>query len=131
MKVCMHNWMRPEPLEVTLKRLAKLGYDGIEIMGEPRKYDIKESRKLLSDYKLECFGSVSIMTSGRDLLHADPYYREMTIAYLKECIDMVHNLGGSLMTIVPSEVGKIKAMADPDTEWGWAVEGLKQVAGHA
>ncbi len=131
MKICMHNWMRPEPIENTIDRMKRLGYDGIQIMGEPRKYDWKHVRGLLDKNNLQCFGSVSIMVKGRDLIHADPYYREMTVAYLKECLDMVHALGGNIFTLVPSEVGKIVAMADAETEWGWAVEGIKQVADHA
>ena len=31
MQVAMHNWMRAEPVETTIRRLAKYGYDGIEI----------------------------------------------------------------------------------------------------
>ncbi len=131
MKICMHNWMRPEPIEVTLARLHRFGYDGIEIMGEPRKYDVKEVRSLLKKYKLQCWGAVSIMLGGRDLIHANSYYRDMAVTYLKECLDMIHQLGGEIFCLVPSEVGKIKAMADPDTEWEWAVEGLKRVAKHA
>lgn len=131
MKVGMHNWMRPEPIEVTLERLHRLGYDGIEIMGEPRKYDVNEVRKLLDKYQLECYGAVTIMIKGRDLIHADPYYREMSQQYVKECIDLVANLGGNLLTLVPSEVGKVVAMADAETEWQWAVEGIRIVAEHA
>ncbi len=131
MRVVMHNWMRPEPIEHTIKRLSRLGYDGIQIMGEPRKYDVKEVRKLLAEHKLECWGTVTIMGTGRDLIHADPYYREMSQQYIKECIDMVAGLGGSIITVVPSEVGKVRAMADADTEWGWAVEGVKVIADHA
>lgn len=131
MRVVMHNWMRPEPIEHTIKRLASLGYDGIQIMGEPRKYDVKEVRKLLTQNKLECWGTVTIMIKGRDLIHADPYYREMSQKYVMECIDMVEALGGNIITVVPSEVGKVVAMADPDTEWAWAVEGLKVIADHA
>jgi len=127
----MHNWMRPEPIEHTIKRLSSLGYDGIQIMGDPRKYDVKEVRGLLNQYKLECWGTVTIMTRGRDLIHADPYYREMSQQYVIECIDMVAALGGNIITIVPSEVGKVIAMADPDTEWAWCVEGLKRIADHA
>jgi len=127
----MHNWMRPEPIENTIDRMKRLGYDGIQIMGEPRKYDWKHVRGLLDKNNLQCFGSVSIMVKGRDLIHADPYYREMTVAYLKECLDMVHALGGKIFTLVPSEVGKIVAMSDPETEWKWAVEGVKKVAEHA
>ncbi len=131
MKICMHNWMRPEPIETTIARMKRLGYDGIQIMGEPRKYDWKHVRKLLDDNGMHCFGSVSIMIKGRDLIHADPYYREMTVNYLKECLDMVAALGGEIFTLVPSEVGKIVAMADAETEWGWAVEGVRAVAKHA
>jgi sugar phosphate isomerase/epimerase len=127
----MHNWMRPEPIEVTIKRLSDLGYDGIQIMGEPRKYDVKEVNALLKKYNQECMGSVSIMLAGRDLVHANSYYRDMTVMYLKEVIDMIEALNGTVLTLVPSEVGKIVAMADADTEWGWAVEGIKELAAYA
>ena len=43
-KVSMHNWMRPEPIERTIERLARLGYDGIEISGEPQGYDVAHVR---------------------------------------------------------------------------------------
>lgn len=131
MKIGMHNWMRPEPLEVTLKRLHDLGFGGIEIMGEPRKYDVKEVRKLLDQYGIECYGSVSVMANGLDLIHANPYIRETSIQFAKECADLAAALGGNMMTLVPSEVGKLKPMADPETEWGWAVESIRAVADHA
>lgn len=35
MHLSMHNWMRAEPLETTIARLAKYGYKSIEISGEP------------------------------------------------------------------------------------------------
>ncbi len=131
MKICMHNWMRPEPIEITIKRLHDCGYDGIEIMGEPRKYDRKEVRALLNKNKLECWGAVSIMLAGRDLIHGDSYYRDMSVQYCKETVDLIADLGGQIFCLVPSEVGKIKAMADPETEWKWAVEGVSKVADHA
>lgn len=131
MDVCMHNWMRPEPIERTIERLSSLGYDGIQIMGQPRMYDWKYVKGLLDSHNLKCFGSVSLMFAGRDLIHADPYYRMMTVTYLKECLDMVAALGGDMFTLVPSEVGKVVAMADADTEWAWAVEGVREVAQHA
>ncbi|MDZ4768532.1 MAG: sugar phosphate isomerase/epimerase family protein [Chloroflexota bacterium] len=131
MYICMHNWMRPEPIERTIQRLSSLGYDGIQIMGEPRKYDWKHVKNLLDQHNLKCFGSVSIMLSGRDLIHADPYYRIMTVTYLKECLDMVGALGGTMFTLVPSEVGKVVAMADAESEWAWAVQGVREVAQHA
>lgn len=131
MHLSMHNWMRAEPIETTIARLAKYGYESIEISGEPDKYDTKEVRGLLDEYGLSCWGSVSLMFEGRDLIHADEEVRANTVQYLKDCVTMVKELDGYEMTIVPSEVGKVQAMASPEEEWGWAVEGLREVYDHA
>ncbi len=71
------------------------------------------------------------MFAGRDLIHADAAVRESSVQYLKDCITMVKELNGHEMTIVPSEVGKVKAMDTPEQEWKWAVEGLREVYGHS
>jgi D-psicose/D-tagatose/L-ribulose 3-epimerase len=71
------------------------------------------------------------MTNGRDLLHEDIYVRYGTIKYMKDCIDMVAELGGQILGIVPSTVGKITPMSTPKEEWRWAVEGLREVAYYA
>ena len=71
------------------------------------------------------------MFAGRDLIHADSAVRASSVEYLKNCITMVAELDGKLMSIVPSEVGKVKAMASPEEEWQWAIEGLKEVHAHA
>ncbi len=131
MKFSMHNWMRPEPIETTLERLKRYGYDGIEISGEPAKYDAGEVRRLLDKYGLECWGGVTIMTEGRDLVHPDKYVRVGTVAYMKDCIKMIHDLDGSIFCVVPSTVGKVKPMASPDEEWTWLVEGLREVGDFA
>ena len=131
MKFAMHNWMRPEPLETTLARLHRFGYDGIEIRGEPAQYDVDEVRRLLDKYEIECWGGVTMMTEGRDLVHPDKYVRLGTIAYMKDCIRMIRAIGGQIFCIVPSTVGKVKPLASPAEEWQWVVEGLKEVAAFA
>lgn len=131
MKVSMHNWMRPEPLETTLERLARLGYDGLEISGEPQVYDAEQVRAQLEQHGLECWGAVTLMTGGRDLLHEDPYVRIGSIQYVKDCLSLVAALGGQIVTLVPSTVGKIVPMGSPEEEWRWAVESLKACQEHA
>jgi sugar phosphate isomerase/epimerase len=123
--------MRAEPIEITIRRLAKYGYKSIEISGDPENYDTKEVKKLLDENGLKCWGSVSLMFAGRDLIHADPAVRASSIKYLKDCITMVKELDGYEMTIVPSEVGKVQAMDTPEQEWEWAVEGLKEIYPHS
>lgn len=131
MFLSMHNWMRAEPIDLTIRRLAKYGYDTIEISGEPEKYDTKAVRKLLKENNVRCWGSVSLMFAGRDLIHADPAVRASSVKYIKDCITMVHELEGREMTIVPSQVGKVVPMASPEEEWAWAVEGLKEIYAHS
>ena len=131
MHLSMHNWMRAEPIEVTVRRLARYGYKSIEISGEPEIYDTKELRKLLDENCLACWGSVSLMFEGRDLIDADESVRAGSIKYLNGCITMVKELDGYEMTIVPSTVGKVTPMDTPEQEWAWAVEGLKEVYGRA
>lgn len=127
MKFSMHNWMRPEPIETTLERLHRFGYDGIEIMGDPERYDTKAVRGLLDKYGLECWGTVTMMFAGRDLLHPDSTVRRDTIQYCLDCLKMAHELDGQIFCIVPSTVGKVKPLASAAEEWAWAIEGLKEV----
>src|SRR3954453_8422504 len=131
MFLSMHNWMRAEPIDITIRRLAKYGYQTIEIAGDPDNYKTREVLQLLNENGVRCWGSVSLMFAGRDLIHADAAVRESTMQYLKDCITMVHELEGREMTIVPSQVGKVAAMDTPEQEWQWAVEGLREVYAHA
>jgi D-psicose/D-tagatose/L-ribulose 3-epimerase len=132
MQVSMHNWMRAEPVETTIRRLAKYGYDSIEISYDsvelaPGAPGTRAVKQLLSEHGIRCYGSISLMFAGRDLIHADEAVRASSAEYLKHCVQMVADLDGSVMSIVPSEVGKVKAMASPEAEWQWAIEGLKDV----
>jgi sugar phosphate isomerase/epimerase len=131
MQVSMHNWMRPEPIEHTIARLGRLGYDGLEISGEPLVYDAERLRPVLDEHGIRCWGAVTLMMGARDLLHEDPYARRASIQYVKDCLSLVADLGGAILTVVPSTVGKIVPMASPEQEWTWAVESLKACQEHA
>src|SRR5215471_18100802 len=130
MRVAMHNWMRAEPIEITIARLGRCGYDAIEISGEPERYDTKHVRTLMSDAGITCWGSVTLMLADRDLLAKDEAQRAASVQYVKDCITMTKELGGEEITIVPSTVGKVKPQGAPEEEWGWAVQSLKQCYEH-
>src|SRR4029450_1038319 len=131
LKGAMDNCMRPEPIETTIARLGRSGYDGIEISGEPATYDADQVKGLLDEHGLACWGSVTLMTGGRDLVHEDHYVRLASVQYVKDCLSLVASLGGKILTIVPSTVGKVVPMASPEEEWEWAVQGLKECQAHA
>jgi D-psicose/D-tagatose/L-ribulose 3-epimerase len=131
MHMSMHNWMRSEPLEVTLARLKRCGYESIEIKGEPDQYDTKVVRGQLDHYGLRCWGAVTLTLGDRNLCAADPDQRAASVEYVKSCVTMVKELDGEEITIVPSTVGKIVPDGTPEEEWGWAVESLQEVHEHA
>ena len=111
--------------------MGRSGYNGIEISGEPALYDPDHVKGLLDANGLECWGSVTLMTGGRDLVHEDHYVRLASVQYVKDCLSLVASMGGKILTVVPSTVGKVVPMASPEEEWHWAVEGLKECQAHA
>ena len=58
-------------------------------LGEPALYDAKHVRSLLDEHGLECWGSVTLMVGGRDLLHEDKYVRVGSVQYVKDTIDLI------------------------------------------
>ena len=60
MHLSMHNWMRAEPIEVTIARLKKYGYESLEISGEPARYDTKEVKKTLDEHGIRCLGHAEL-----------------------------------------------------------------------
>jgi sugar phosphate isomerase/epimerase len=54
-----------------------------------------------------------------------------SIEYVKDCLTFVAELGGKIVTVVPSTVGKITQMGSPADEWRWCVESLRECQAHA
>ncbi len=127
MYLAIHNWMKVEPLEVTVKRLVKYGYKALEIQGEPYKYDPSQVKKLLDDHGVRCWGSVTLMLDERNLLAKGESQRAQSVTYVKDCIRMVGALGGEVISVVPGTVGKVVPDSTPENEWDWCVAALKEI----
>ncbi|MEL6192107.1 MAG: sugar phosphate isomerase/epimerase [Bacteroidota bacterium] len=126
MQIAIHNWMRAEPLEKTLARISSQGYDSLEIQGTPEAYNTKDVRKALKEYGLTCWGSVTLMMDGRNLLAKDEGTRASSVQYVKDVITMVKELDGHMVSVVPGTVGKIVPDGRPDEEWKWAVASMQE-----
>ena len=111
LKIAMHNWMRPgadrdddhAARPQRLQRDRDLWRAG-GVRRRPRQGGCWTSRTL------ECWGSVTLMTGGRDLVHEDHYVRLASVQYVKDCLSLVASLGGKILTVVPSTVGKVVPM---------------------
>jgi sugar phosphate isomerase/epimerase len=131
MHLSTHNWMRAEPLDTTLRRIKKLGYESIEISGEPEQYKIKDTRKLLKEHGIRCWGAVTLTLGERNLAAKDEGQRARSVDYMKSVITMVSELDGEIITLVPATVGKVVPDATEEEEWKWVVDGTKECFAHA
>lgn len=127
MELSIHNWMRSETIETTIRRASSLGYTKLEIAGSPEHYDTNLVRKLLKEYGLSCWGSVTLMLEDRNLLAKDEAQRAKSVQYVKDVVRMVKELDGHMVSVVPGTVGKIVPDGRPEEEWQWAVDSLKEI----
>jgi sugar phosphate isomerase/epimerase len=135
MKYSVMNWIYgDEPLEKTLERLSRLGYDGISLKGEPDQYDPEATKQLVRRYGLEVASIDGIYpwpTDERDLSNPEERVRKRAVEYVNRCTDLAVAVGAPLVVVVPSPVGKTKSLATKQKEWEWAVESVKRVAEYA
>ena len=113
------------------KRIKKFGYESIEISGEPKQYDIKETRKLLKEHGIRCWGAVTLTLGERNLAARDEGQRARSVDYVKSVLTMVSELDGEIITLVPATVGKVVPDGTEEEEWKWVVDATKECFAHA
>ena len=129
------NWVYgDEPLEKMLERLSRFGYDGIEIIGEPQKYDAHQVRDLLNKYHLEALGITSAAVwpaTQRDMANPDPTIREKGVVYVRDCLRFAREVGAPSIGVIPSPVGRVGPVSSFEEEWCLAVESVKKIVPYA
>jgi D-psicose/D-tagatose/L-ribulose 3-epimerase len=144
MKYSISNWIYAgEPLLVTFQRLQKYGYDGVELVGEPQRYDIQEVKGLCQGFELSVLSVLgwSIWPLERDLAHPDSQIRQRALQYAAECVDLAVAVGAPLVVVIPASAGRTSPIGQPDSEeawkkamareWDYAVESVKAAAAYA
>jgi len=120
-----------EDIATSIDRLASLGYDAVEVEGEPEKHDPKRIRRLAEDAGLAVGSVCPNFTTERDLSHPDPEIRNIALAYLLEISEFAAELGASLFIVAPTAYSRVQPVAEACDEWQWAVEGIRKVGEHA
>ncbi|NHN34956.1 sugar phosphate isomerase/epimerase family protein [Paenibacillus agricola] len=120
-----------EDMEVSLQRLKKFGYDGVELAGEPKKLDIAAIQKLMDKYGMGCTSICGIYNAERDLSSPTPEIRLNAVQYVKNCVDMAVTVGASVVIVVPTPVGKSGPDSNREEEWSLAVGSLKEAGAYA
>lgn len=120
-----------EPIARGIERIARFGYDGVELVGEPSTMDVTAVRRELERHQIAASSIVSIYTPERDLVSSDPGIRAAAVDYVRGNVDFAAAVGAGIVTLTPTACMKIVPEADLDTEWRWAVEGAGAAAEYA
>ena len=120
-------------LEEVIERVAALGYNGVELVGEPEVYSVKEVSGFIKDSGLKVC-SICGMFPGpekddlRALCHYDAKERQKAIDYVKSCVDFANGVGAKSVLIVPGLVGQPTYFKSKEEDWNFAVESIAKAA---
>jgi len=120
-----------EPIERSIARLAKFGYDGVEFVGEPSKVQTREIRQLLKKYQIKASSVVQIFTDERHPISAKETIRRNAVEYVKDCINMANEIEAPVVTTSCSACMKISPEAPFEKERSLAIEFLRETGEYA
>lgn len=120
-----------EDIRKGIERLARYGYDGVDIVGEPSRYDVEYICEHLRNNKIEASSICAVFSPERDFVSANPEIRRAAVAYVKECVDFAAAVGAKAISVQASACMKTKAESTWDQEWAWAVAGLREAGEYA
>lgn len=121
------------PIAKSFENLAKIGYDGVELMTlDPDKLDWEEikteAEKNNISVVLVCTGEV-FGQLGISFVHPDQSVRRQAIDRVKRLIDFAGYLGANL------NIGRVRGQYHDDvpkeTTWSWAIEAFREISDHA
>jgi sugar phosphate isomerase/epimerase len=131
-------WVPAYPLEETIQRIAKIGYEGIEIgAGSPHAYPPcltkerrKHIRKVLDDNGIVLSSMLPALSGGpgHNLASPIPEERRHTINHYKDLVELSAEWGGKILLYIPGWVvfGTTFRQA-----WDWSIAALSEIADKA
>jgi D-psicose/D-tagatose/L-ribulose 3-epimerase len=115
------------PLVEVATGLARLGFDGVELLGDFERYPAIETRWLLQQRGLSV---LSLTPLNVDLAHPDSKVREQALDYYRALLDYAAELGAGIVAC-HGQVGRVRPIASQEDEEQWLCEGIAQIADRA
>jgi D-psicose/D-tagatose/L-ribulose 3-epimerase len=122
------TWMFGDmPFNRVAERLERLGFDGVELMGDLALYGPREADQTLSDHGLEVF---SLTPDNVDLAHPEAGVRRTAVDYYMRLLDFAAALGRPIVSC-HGLVGRFRAIESQGLEWDLFVGSVRQIATRA
>jgi sugar phosphate isomerase/epimerase len=114
-----------EPLEVSFDRVARCGYDSIELLGRPEAFDVDEITRLRERTGLQVGSLCMVYEPATDIVSADPRIRRHARDYVLRMLELAAQVGVEIVPITPTACMKTRPEAPLKHEWEWARETIR------
>lgn len=132
-------WVPSYPLKDTIERLAKIGYDGIELgCAQPHAWPYflngdkrKQIRKWLDDNSIIISSMLAAPGGGPgvNVASVSKEEREWTVQHLKDIIDLGQDIGGCKTLLYVA--GWVAYGTNQSEAWNYTLESLREVGKYA
>jgi D-psicose/D-tagatose/L-ribulose 3-epimerase len=116
-----------QPLPEVAARLAAMGYDGVELMGDLARHSAGDVNATLSEQGLSV---LSLTPENVDLAHPDEAVRKEALDYYFRLLELASAVGNPIVCC-HGAVGRVRALTSYEEERRVFVEGVRQVAERA
>jgi sugar phosphate isomerase/epimerase len=103
--ITLASFLNIESTYVTLEKLSALGFNKLEMFGEPDDLDLKYLSDVMSSFNFKVigvtgmWGKISPLGWKRRILSNDISFRKYTENYLSKCIEMCNYFGGNEINV--------------------------------
>ncbi len=115
------------PLPEIARRLAGLGLNGVELMGNLAAYSAADAAQILGDHNLAIY---SLTPDNVDLAHPDDKVRQPALDYYLHLLDFAAELGQPLVSC-HGFVGRVQALASQAEERELLAQAVRHIAARA
>ncbi len=112
------------PVEQIADALARLGYDGMELMGDLQAHRPAAIRAACGQAGLSV---LSLTPDNVDLAHPDAAIRSAALDYYRRLIDFAHEVGCPIVSC-HGAVGRVRAITSQEQEYGYLLGGVATLA---
>jgi len=128
MKIGVCTWTFGEmPLPEIARRLSRLGFDGVELLGDLKLYTAQAAAQVLQDHGLMAF---SLTPENVDPAHPDPAVRAEAADYYVRLLDFAAALGNPVVSC-HGYVGRVRALSSAVEERALFVKEVRRIAERA
>jgi sugar phosphate isomerase/epimerase len=114
-----------------IERVARFGYDAIEIPGEVSRYDPAAVAKQCRNAGIAISSICAQYTPQRDFAHPDASVRKEAARYVEEVLNWAHDAGTKTLIIAPTSWARPQPPANPAEERKWALDGINRACEQA